>query len=161
MSLVFGANVKTEFSETEVNMALNFMEQIPFNRHVGLKIHRFGHSEVIFKVAMREELVGNFLQGILHGGVIATALDVAGGAVALVGAYARLSDLPKDERISSLSKLGTIDLRVDYLRPGKGEEFFASASILRIGSKVAVCRMEFKNEQDDLLAVGTGTYMCG
>jgi uncharacterized protein (TIGR00369 family) len=110
---------------------------------------------------MRDELVGNWLQGILHGGVIASALDVAGGTAALVGAYARKSDLPKEERIKSLSKLGTIDMRVDYLRPGKGKEFFASASILCIGSKVAVTRMEFKNESDELIAVGTGTYMCG
>ncbi len=153
--------MKTVFTETELNLALNFMEQIPFNRLVGLKIHKMEHDEVVFKLNMRDELVGNWLQGILHGGVISTALDVAGGAVALVGAYARLQDLPKDEKLKTLSKLGTIDIRVDYLRPGKGKEFFASASILRIGSKVAVCRMEFKNEQDDLLAVGTGTYMCG
>lgn len=142
-------------------MALNFMEQIPFNRHVGLKVHSITPDEVVFKVNMRDELVGNWLQGILHGGVIATALDVAGGSIALVGAYARLADLPQEEKVKSLSKLGTIDIRVDYLRPGKGKEFFASASILRIGSKVAVCRMEFKNEEDELLAVGTGTYMCG
>ena len=153
--------MKQHFSETEINMALNFMEQIPFNRHVGLKVHKMTPDEVVFKINMRDELVGNWLQGILHGGVIATALDVAGGAVALVGAYARLEDLPKEEKVKSLSKLGTIDIRVDYLRPGKGKEFYASASILRIGSKVAVCRMEFKNEEDHLLAVGTGTYMCG
>ncbi len=153
--------MKSQFSETEINLALNFMEQIPFNRHVGLQIHKLEHDEVIFKLNMRPELVGNWLQGILHGGVISTALDVAGGAVALVGAYARLGDIPKEEKPKRLAKLGTIDLRVDYLRPGKGKEFFASASILRIGSKVAVCRMEFKNEDDELLAVGTGTYMCG
>jgi uncharacterized protein (TIGR00369 family) len=78
-----------------------------------------------------------------------------------VGAYSRKSDVPKEERMKSLAKLGTIDMRVDYLRPGKGKEFFATASILRIGSKVAVTRMEFTNEAGDLLAVGTGTYMCG
>jgi uncharacterized protein (TIGR00369 family) len=153
--------MKTEFNEKELNIALNFMEQIPFNKLIGLKVKSFNADEIVFKIEMRDELVGNWLQGILHGGVIATALDVAGGTAALVGAYARKSDLPQEERIKSLSKLGTIDMRVDYLRPGKGKEFFASASILRIGSKVAVTRMEFKNESDELIAVGTGTYMCG
>lgn len=153
--------MKQELSKTELQLALNFMQQIPFNNHIGLEIHSFENDEAIFSIKMRDELVGNWLHGILHGGVIAAALDVAGGTAALVGAYRRQEDLPKEERIKNLSKLGTIDMRVDYLRPGKGKEFFATASILRIGSKVAVTRMEFKNEEDALIAVGTGTYMCG
>lgn len=153
--------MKNEFTETELNLALNFMNQIPFNQHIGLEVHKFDADVAIFKINMRKELVGNWLQGILHGGVIASALDVAGGTAALVGAYKQRLDLPQEERAKSLAKLGTIDMRVDYLRPGKGKEFFASASILRIGSKVAVMRMEFKNEEDELIAVGTGTYMCG
>ena len=153
--------MKEKFTETELNLALNFMDQIPFNQHIGLKVHSFDADVAIFKLNMRPELVGNWLQGILHGGVIASALDVAGGTAALAAAYKQRLDLPKEERTKSLAKLGTIDMRVDYLRPGRGEEFYASATILRIGSKVAVTRMEFKNEKDELLAVGTGTYMCG
>ncbi|EAT11376.1 thioesterase family protein [Bermanella marisrubri] len=153
--------MKEELSKTELQLALNFMQQIPFNNHIGLEVHNFENDEAVFKLKMRDELVGNWLHGILHGGVIASALDVAGGTAALVGAYRRQEDLPKEERVKNLSKLGTIDMRVDYLRPGKGKEFYASASILRIGSKVAVTRMEFKNEEDELIAVGTGTYMCG
>ena len=60
-----------------------------------------------------------------------------------------------------LAKLGTIDMRVDYLHPGKGKEFTISATPLRIGNKVAVTRMEFHNEDGVLIAVGTGTYLCG
>jgi len=153
--------MKEKFTETELNLALNFMDQIPFNQHIGLKVHSFDADVAIFKLNMRPELVGNWLQGILHGGVIASALDVAGGTAALAAAYKQRLDLPVEERNKSLSKLGTIDMRVDYLRPGRGEEFYASATILRIGAKVAVTRMEFKNEKDELLAVGTGTYMCG
>ncbi len=153
--------MNTEFSKSELQLALDFMQKIPFNRHVGLEIDGFDSEKTVFKLKMSDELVGNWLQGILHGGVIATALDVAGGTAALVAAYARLGDAPKEEKMRSLAKLGTIDMRVDYLRPGKGKEFFASATVLRIGSKVAVTRMEFKNENDDLIAVGTGTYMCG
>ncbi len=151
----------TEIKAGELEIALEFLQKIPFNQHVGLTVHSFDLEHAVFKVKMRKELQGNYIQEILHGGVIASAVDVAGGAVALAGAYAREGDKPLNEKMKILSKLGTIDMRVDYLRPGKGEEFFASASILRIGSKVAVTRMEFKNEKDDLIAVGTGTYMCG
>ena len=93
--------------------------------------------------------------------MIASALDVAGGTAAMISAYARQVDMPTSERHRNLAKLGTIDMRVDYLRPGKGKEFFASGTVLRIGSKVAVTRMELRNEKDVLIAVGTGTYMCG
>ena len=57
--------------------------------------------------------------------------------------------------------MGTIDLRVDYLRPGRGTHFLAEARLLRAGNKVAVTRMELHNDKEELLAVGTGTYLCG
>jgi uncharacterized protein (TIGR00369 family) len=154
-------SAERSLSPVELELATNFINQIPFNQYVGLEIVDITKEEACFELKMREDLVGNWLQGILHGGVIATALDVAGGAVALIGAYNRLLDIPEAERPDRLAKLGTIDIRVDYLRPGKGEQFFASATILRIGNKVAVTRMSFRNEQDELLAVGTGTYLCG
>ncbi len=151
----------TNFNEKELKLALDFMQKIPFNRFLGLEVESMNGESIVFKLNMRDELVGNWLMGILHGGVIASALDVAGGTAALVAAYARLGDVPLEQKMKTLSKLGTIDMRVDYLRPGKGREFFATASILRVGSKVAVTRMEFKNESGELLAVGTGTYLCG
>ena len=59
------------------------------------------------------------------------------------------------------SRTGTIDLRVDYLRPGRGEWFAARGRIMRAGRKVAVARMEMNNNAEKLIAVGTGTYMIG
>ena len=110
---------------------------------------------------MKPELIGNFVHGILHGGVISSLLDVCGGAMALIGAFANHQHLPPAERMSKLSKLGTIDLRIDYLRPGRGQRFTATATPLRAGNKVAVIRMELHNDEGVLVAVGTGTYLCG
>ena len=59
------------------------------------------------------------------------------------------------------SRLGTIDLRVDYLRPGRGNEFIATAHIIRAGSKVTVARMELHNEEGTHIAFGTGTLSGG
>ena len=61
----------------------------------------------------------------------------------------------------SLSKLSTIDLRTDYLRPGRGEQFVVIGQVIRNGSKVAVARMEMHNELGEHIAFGTGTYMVG
>jgi uncharacterized protein (TIGR00369 family) len=151
------------FNPSEYNIAINFLEQIPFNKVLGLQPTKLSKDYCEFKMKMKDDLIGNFLQGILHGGAISTALDVTGGAMAMVAAWQRLKEqkVPSSERPKTLSKLGTIDMRVDFLQPGKGKEFTIGATLLRIGNKVAVTRMEFKNENDELLAVGTGTYLCG
>ncbi|MNC28772.1 hypothetical protein D3C75_769950 [compost metagenome] len=57
--------------------------------------------------------------------------------------------------------MGTIDLRVDYLRPGRGQRFTASSSLLRAGNKVAVARVELHNEDQLHIASATATYMVG
>lgn len=138
-----------------------FFERIPFNQLLGIVLKEVSLERVVMELPMRDALIGNHVQGILHGGAIATLLDVAGGAMALVGAFERHHQLPSAERMARLSKLGTIDLRIDYLRPGRGQHFTAQATILRSGNKVAVVRTELHNEQGTLVAVGTGTYLCG
>ena len=81
--------------------------------------------------------------------------------MALIGAFDKHQHLSSAERMARLSKLGTIDLRVDYLRPGRGEGFKATAVLLRSGNKVAVVRSELHAVDGTLIAVGTGTYLCG
>lgn len=136
-------------------------ERIPFNRLLGISISEVSTSSVRMELPMKDELVGNYAQGILHGGAIATVLDVCGGAMTLISAYERYHELPDTQRMAHLSKLGTIDLRIDYLRPGHGKHFNATASLLRSGNKVAVVRSELHNEAGVLIAVGTGTYLFG
>ena len=65
------------------------------------------------------------------------------------------------EKSERLGNVGTIDLRIDYLRPGLGRYFIATGSILRAGNKVAVTRMELRNDEDAHIAVGTGAYLVG
>ena len=81
--------------------------------------------------------------------------------MALIGAFERHAHLSVQERMIRLAKLGTIDLRVDYLRPGRGEHFICTSSLLRSGNKVGVVRSELHSNDGTLIAVGTGTYLCG
>ena len=81
--------------------------------------------------------------------------------MALIGAFDKHQHLSSAERMARLSKLGTIDLRIDYLRPGRGQRFTATAVLLRSGNKVAVVRSELHSDDGTLVAVGTGTYLCG
>jgi acyl-coenzyme A thioesterase PaaI-like protein len=52
-------------------------------------------------------------------------------------------------------------MRIDYLVPGKGTHFIASGNILRVGNKIGVVRSELRNELNELIAVGTGTFLVG
>lgn len=139
----------------------HLFDQIPFNLFLGITLTETSLEQISMELPMKPELIGNRFQGILHGGAIATLLDVAGGAMALISVFERHHQLPNAERMARLAKLGTIDLRVDYLRPGRGQLFTATAMLLRSGNKVAVVRSELHNEEGVLVAVGTGTYLCG
>ncbi|WP_333606681.1 thioesterase family protein [Arsukibacterium sp.] len=135
--------------------------QMPFNRVLGLQVTRFDQQQVEVSFPWSAQLVGNPLQQILHGGVIASVLDVAGGMMAVASALERFTDIEQSELIARFGKMSTIDIRTDYLRPGRGERFIASAHVIRSGNKVAVCRMELHNEQNLHIALGTGTYLVG
>ena len=131
--------------------------QIPFNRLLGLHLDRIAAGAATMTLDMRDDLVGNFQRGSLHGGVISATLDVVGGMSAL---SADIGD-GFESLVQRFSRLGTIDLRVDYLRPGIGDRFVATGYTLRSGSRVAVTRMELRSDADELVAVGTGTYIVG
>ncbi|MBU1564011.1 MAG: thioesterase family protein, partial [Proteobacteria bacterium] len=123
-----------------------YEQRMPFNRLLDLRITRLTSTDTEIRIDMREELVGNFIREILHGGVISSVLDVAGGLVASVELLKNLEGLEMEELGKRMAKIGTIDLRVDFLRPGKGIYFVATGTILRKGSKVAVVRTELCND---------------
>ncbi|MFC6635576.1 thioesterase family protein [Microbulbifer taiwanensis] len=152
----------TEPSPSEFRaLVKGFFEQIPFNRQIGLEMRELDLEALTLSAhfELRPELIGNIWKKILHGGVIATALDTVGGLTAMVAAYQRLGDIDWKEKTERLSKLGTVDMRVDYLKPGRGESFVCHGSILRTGNKLVVTRMELRNDAEELIATGTATYL--
>jgi len=136
-------------------------EKIPFNKLIGMKIETLDLDKIGIRFEMSPELVGNFTRGNLHGGVFSSVLDVTGGMVAWTGLMKKMEGQSFDEISERFNKIGTIDIRVDYLRPGLGEYFIATGSTLRTGNKVSVTRMELHNDKGSLIAVGTGTYVVG
>lgn len=136
-----------------------FTERIPFNRLLGLRIGSLAAGQPSFRFEMRDELIGNYIRRALHGGVISSVLDVTGGLVTFMDVLRRMEDAAVQEKLDRFSRLGTIDLRVDYLRPGLGEHFIATGFVLRAGTRVAVTRSELHNDEGSLIAVGTGTYI--
>lgn len=138
-----------------------FVYDMPFNRSLGLELDRLEPDFAQLSLANQTMLVGNYAQKILHGGVIASVLDVAAGLVCVSSALTRQQSITEEELRQRLSRMGTIDLRVDYLRPGRGERFIASSSLLRGGNKVSVARVELHNDAGVHIASATATYMIG
>ncbi|WP_372371293.1 thioesterase family protein [Candidatus Uabimicrobium sp. HlEnr_7] len=137
-------------------------EKIAFNKVIGIKLDCLDEQSVCLKLSMNDLLVGNPVRRSLHGGVISTVLDVTGGITAFVGILKTLDPCTWEHKIEEIFyQFGTIDLRVDYLRPGLGQSFFATGSLLRLGNKVAVTQMKLRNQKEDLIAIGTATYIVG
>ncbi len=138
-----------------------YEKQMPFDKLLGIQIPVLTPTDIQVRIDMREELIGNFVREILHGGVISAVLDLTGGLIASVDLLKHLESQDPEEIKRRMTRLGTIDLRVDYLRAGKGQYFTATGSVLRRGNKVAVIRTELTNDKKILIAAGTGTYLVG
>jgi uncharacterized protein (TIGR00369 family) len=136
-----------------------FDEMIPFNRVLGLRITSLAADGVKGRINMRPELIGHFISQRLHGGVISSGLDAMAGVAVMAALGARHMDEAPMQRLHRFGKLGTIDLRIDYLRPATGTHFELRANVLRLGSRVATARMEFLGADGTLLASGAAAYI--
>ena len=83
--------------------------------------------------------------GLVHGGAIFSSADSAVG-MALVGMIAR------HENIS------TLEMKINYLKPFKGEEIFAEAKIIHKGTQTAIGDVEVRDDKKSLIAKGIATY---
>ena len=136
-----------------------FEERIVFNQLLGLKITSLEPTRVVARIDMRPELVGHFAFNRVHGGVISAGLDAMGGLAVMAAIGARHMDETPMQRLHRFGKLGTIDLRIDYLRPGISPYFELHAHVLRLGSRVASTRMEFLGADGTLFSTGAAAYI--
>jgi uncharacterized protein (TIGR00369 family) len=151
-----GSERDIEKIKTEIRRA--FEQIIPFNRVLGLRIDSLDFKAPRLRFDMRPELVGNPVRQILHGGVISATLDVVGGlAIALASITRKAQETPARH----FPDIGTIDLRIDYLRPGRGHYFVATGRVVRLGGRVAVAHMELVNDTDEQIATGSAAYIVG
>jgi uncharacterized protein (TIGR00369 family) len=83
----------------------------------------------------------------IHGGIIATAMDSVGGAAAMT------------TLTSFEDKVSTIDMRIDYLRPGKPMDLMVEGEIVRSGNRIVVTRMvAYQEDKQHLVAEGKAVY---
>lgn len=147
--------------QARVDAALTelFEEKITFNQVLGLKVASVRPGDVRAVVTMRPELVGHFSYGRLHGGVISATLDAMGGLALMVAIAERHPHEGLAQVLHRFLKMGTIDLRVDYLRPGLGRHFVATAEPTRLGGRIGSTQMRLVNDEGTLIATGAAAYV--
>ncbi|MCB9748982.1 MAG: hotdog fold thioesterase [Myxococcales bacterium] len=107
-----------------------FEEGIPFNKHLGVRVTHLDERRAVLSMATKPEHIGDVQRPALHGGITAALADAAGGLVC----FSALTN-PRD-------RVSTIDLRIDYLRPGTpGEDLHCEATLVRMGNRVGVARV--------------------
>ena len=149
----------SEQARLDAALTTLFEQQIHFNQLLGLKLLASGAQGPTLRFDMRPELVGHHLYGRLHGGVISATLDAMGGLALMWAIGEKHADEPASQVLQRYTKLGTIDLRVDYLRPGLGKHFIASAEVLRLGGRVGTTQMRLVNDDATLIATAAAAYV--
>jgi uncharacterized protein (TIGR00369 family) len=132
----------------EKELYKNVLEElIPFNKFLNMQMVEIRDGYCKLMVPFQPHLIGDPRGPALHGGVIAAAMDAVGG---MAGATT----------LSSYEEsLSTIDMRVDYLRPGKAKDLFVEGQIARSGNRIIVTRMiAYHEDASHLIAEGKGVY---
>ncbi len=126
-------------------------EIIPFNKFLGVRVLLLEAGRVELEIPWRDELIGDAMRPAMHGGVISMLADTAGG-ICIWGAVE-----------NPAARVSTIDLRVDYLRPGRAEALVCEALAVRVGRTVGVADMRLfhalpSGARSELVATGKGVY---
>lgn len=136
-----------------------FEQRITFNQVLGLQVLSVRDGDVRARVQMRPELVGHYAHGRLHGGVISATLDAMGGLALMVAIGERHPAETTEQVMHRFTRMGTIDLRVDYLRQGLGVHFDAIAEVTRLGGRIGSTQMRLVNDQGTLIATAAAAYV--
>ncbi len=119
-------------------------EIIPFNRFLGIKLTRVSRGKVRLILPFRKEFIGDPDRPAIHGGVLSTLMDTAGGAAAWT-------------LLNHGDRLSTVDLLVDYLLPATPADLQADAEVIGVGNRVAVVQISVRQKRK-LVANGRAVY---
>jgi uncharacterized protein (TIGR00369 family) len=105
-----------------------FLQRVPYVRFLGMHAELAG-DEMTAVLPFAEHLVGNTFLPALHGGVIGAFLEMT--------ALAQLSVAQPSARVHK-----TIDITIEYLRPGRALTSYARADLRKVGRRIANVHVE-------------------
>lgn len=148
-----------EQTHLETTLRDVFEHKLCFNELLGFKVESLDPAAPQISFVMRPDLIGHFLHGRLHGGVIATVLDTVGGLAVTVAVAEKFNSETTEQVAHRFGRIGTIDLRTDYLHQGIGKKFTATGRTTRLGGRIASVQMTLENEAGLLIATGSASYV--
>ena len=104
------------------------IESVPYIRFLGMRAELAG-DEMTAILPFADHLVGNTMLPALHGGVLGAFLEMT--AICQLGVREPQRRLPR-----------TIDVTIEYLRPGRARTTFARAEVVKLGRRVANVHVE-------------------
>ncbi|MCA1815171.1 MAG: PaaI family thioesterase [Acidobacteria bacterium] len=131
-------------SDRQLARLRDALARVPFARLLGIEIVSLAPGEATMRMRARPELMR--MEGIMHGGALASLMDSA-------SAFAVLTTLEEGERTV------TIDLTIHYLRPVSGGSVEARATVLRAGRRVVTVSIEATSEPGKTVATALTTYL--
>jgi uncharacterized protein (TIGR00369 family) len=125
-----------------------FVGIVPHVKELGIETVHTAKGMAIMKLPYQARLVGNPDSGVLHGGAVTTLIDTVCGLAAITAP-------------AQPSRVATLDLRIDYLRPATpGRDLFARAEVYKLTRNVAFLRAEaYESDPHDRVATASSTFM--
>ncbi len=123
----------------------------PHNTFLGIRLHKVDDLVLTTELAYRDDLVGNPESGALHGGVLTAMLDATCGIAVMV-------------RLGRLTRIATLDLRIDYLKPTTQKTtLYSRCTCYKLTQQIAFVQGTAfqldENGQEDEVAKASGTFM--
>lgn len=114
----------------------------PFHQWLGLKVQQVAEGEITLRVPFRDEFVVNPAGGYIHGGILATLIDLAAdwALVAWTG-----------------KGVPTLNVHVDYHRPARGD-LTVKAKVIKRGKLASSAEAWIYDAENRLVASGRGLY---
>ena len=112
--------------------------------HLNVKVIEAKNGKSVIELPVEPNL--KQVHGVLHGGMIATLLDMS-------MALAASTDLAENEFTT------THDLSVKYLRPMFGNTLRCEGEVLKKGKRVTVMNAYAYDEEGELIATCTGSFI--
>ncbi|MFC3068009.1 PaaI family thioesterase [Phenylobacterium soli] len=110
----------------------DFLQRVPYVRFLGMRAELAG-DEMTAILPFSQHLIGNVMLPALHGGVIGAFLETTALAQLSVAQAAS----PGGQKIAK-----TIDVTIEYLRPGRPLTTYARADLRKVGRRIANVHVE-------------------
>jgi uncharacterized protein (TIGR00369 family) len=116
----------------------------PFWEYIHLEVLSSSNGTANVKCNVFENILNS--SGSVHGGVLATLIDTSIGNAVI-------------STLDSNQTTVTVDLNVKYVKPARGNALLAKASLSHKGGKLTFGTSEIFDDNNNLVAIGTATFM--